>query len=151
MAETSRTAPIQFRSRELAAWLEARAARGRSHGDTAKIALERYAELLARELATVRLCRAEALLVCDACRGTLWEPHTMPLLWAEVADACRLRGLATTWGVDGDALVATLQGLSYGQACAVVDAVERFWQGALTEDYDVGLRRVGLLAEEETP
>lgn len=113
---------------------------------TAQRDLERYYALLAAELRTVSLTAAEAHLLADALNGTLWEPHTMRLLWAGVDDAIRLDGLAKKWQVDSGALVAKLRALTPGQTVAVIDAVERAWQA----DGDMRERLVtaGLLKPE---
>ena len=103
--------------------------------------LERYVAILDSALASVDLTEAEAWLICDACNGTLFEPHTVSLLWATVDDAVRLNALDHKWGVDGPALVAKLRGLSYCQSLALVDAVERFWRAPDEPDR---LRAVGL-------
>lgn len=138
------TQQIAFRAGPLAGPLAERAFGDESVSLVAKRDLERYYEALRRELATVRLSRDEALLICDACNGTLFEPHSVPLLWAEIDEAIRAAGLAQKWGVDGEALVTNLRDLSYAQALAVVDAVERFWRLEVT-DFDPALRAVGLL------
>ena len=93
----------------------------------AKRDLERYYALLRRELRTVNLSREEVLLLLDISNGTLWEPHSIPMLWSEVEDSLE-DGLAEKWGVDGPALVERLKGLTAGQAFAIVDALERAWK-----------------------
>lgn len=136
--------PIVFRAvDELTADLTARTG-ANSLGLTAQRDLERYYALLAAELRTVSLTAAEALLIADALNGTLWEPHTIRLLWAGVDDAIRLDGLAEKWQVDGAALVAKLRALTPGQTVAVIDAVERAWQ-ADSDDLRERLVRVDLL------
>lgn len=108
----------------------------------AKRDLERYYALLRRELRTVNLSREEVLLLLDVSNGTLWEPHSIPLLWAEVEDGLA-DGLAEKWGVDGPAFVERLRGLTAGQAFAVVDALERAWK--IGGDLEGAAREVGLL------
>ncbi len=116
-----------------------------SEGLVARRDLERYYALLDHELARVELSEAEASLICDALNGTLMDPHSYRLLWAEVADAVRLDGLDAKWGVDGDALVERLRALSPGAMMAVVDAVERFWLSP--NPLGENLRRVGLVRD----
>lgn len=94
----------------------------------AKRDLERYYELLRRELRTVSLSREEVMLLLDVSNGTLWQPFSIPLLWAEVEDSLE-DGLAEKWGVDGPALVERLKAFTPGQAFAVVDALERVRAG----------------------
>ena len=137
---------VQFRPGPLA---EPLAERGEYDHGGAIVArdLGRYYALLARSLAALTLTEAEASLICDACNGTLWEPHTIPLLWAAVDDAIRLNGLADRWRVDGAALVVKLRALSAGETFALADAVERFWRQPGSNDHPVAvqLRAVGLL------
>lgn len=135
---------IQFRAGDLAAPLAQRGER-EGAGNIARRDLGRYYALLARELAAVQLTEAEASLLCDAGNGTLFEPSSIPLLWAEVDDAIRGDGLDRKWGVDGPALVAKLRALTPGQHYAVVDAIERFWQPGHVEDLSAQLRAVGLV------
>lgn len=137
---------IVFRAApDLAAAIASRT-RATSHNLTAQRDLERYYALLAAELRTVSLTAAEALLLADALNGTLWEPHTMRLLWANVDDAIRLDGLADKWQVIGAALVAKLRALTSGQTIALVDAIERAWQA--DGDMRERLVKVGLLKPE---
>ncbi len=105
-------------------------ARGNNRSGTISRDLGRYYALLKRGLKRAGLTREEALLVCDALNGTLHEPETMRLVWAQVEDACRLDQLDRKWGVDGAALVEKLKGLDELASAAVVDATERFWEAS---------------------
>jgi hypothetical protein len=101
--------------------------------------LARHRALLAAELARCRFTEAEATLLCEACNGAYWEPHSIALLWVEISDAIDSDALAAKWQLAGpgrtDAdhfeagaqLIAKLRALTPGQTFAVVDAVERFW------------------------
>lgn len=121
-------------------------------GGTARRDLERYYEALRRGLNSVSLTEEEALAIVDACNGTLWSPHSVPFLWAEVADAIRLGGLATKWQLDGPTLVSKLQSLHYCQCLAIVDAAERWWLLPPEQHNRDGLIAVGLLpAGHEQP
>lgn len=107
---------------------------------------DRYYALLARELRGVALTEGEAGLLCDIGNGTLWEPASIPLLWAEVADALAASPeLAAKWGVGGDSLVERLRRLTVGQCYAVADAVERYWRLPHADDLLAQLRAVGLV------
>lgn len=91
--------------------------------------LERYFAIMEncrRHLRSI-LSEKEIGLVLDALNGTLHDTYSIPLAWAGVADAIELDGLDRKWGVDGAALVEKLKGLDYAQACALVDAVEIWW------------------------
>lgn len=118
------------------------ASRGDGLGLTARRDIERYYHLLAEELKTVNLTESEAMLIVDTCNGTLFEPHTIRLLWAEIDDAIRLDRLDHKWQVDGPELVAKLRSLTAGQMFAVVDGCERFWADPNQEDQ---VRKVGLV------
>jgi hypothetical protein len=118
--------------------------RGDTKGRVAKRDLERYYTALERELRDVALSENEVLLIVDACNGVLFEPHTIPLLWAEVDEAILQDHLDAKWGVDGTTVVTKLRLLSYTQTLAVVDAVERAWLvgGNMQET----IRAVGLVS-----
>ncbi len=92
--------------------------------------LSRYIEALRRERTALRdqLSAEEIGLLCDVCNGSLFEAHTIPLLYAEVKDSLA-DGYAEKWQVDGPALVTKLRALSYIQDAALVDAIERWWSG----------------------
>lgn len=145
---TRKTDQITFRASDLAGQLDARTDGRLSAGLVAKRDLERYYETLRRSLPTFG--SQEALAILDTCNGTLWEPHTVRLIWANVEDAIRLEALDQKWNIDGAALVARLRSLSYAEALAVVDAAERYWCSA-EEDADAALAATGLVAAEEVP
>ena len=119
--------PVSFRDVNIEVQLDAR---GSARGITASRDLGRYYHALREELRAVELSESEAMLIIDACNGTLFEPHTIRLLWAQIDDAIVIDKLAGKWEIDGPALVAKLRALSYTQSLAVVDAAERYWQGA---------------------
>lgn len=135
----------------LADSVQARAAQSQTGGVSAaaKRDLERYYEVLQRDLASITLTEGEAMLILDVCNGTFWSGWSAPLLWADIEDALE-DGYAEKWDVDGPALVARLRALTPGQSMAVVDAVERWWslenrnQLSRTES----LRAVGLIRSQ---
>jgi hypothetical protein len=151
---------VQFRAGDgLAEQLAARADRAVSLGLVAKRDLARYYALLERELTRIRLSEPEASLIVDAYNGTFWEPHTAPLLWADIDDAIRYDGLDQKWGVDGADLFARLRALAPFALLALVDAAERYWVAAGAGDQRsnadllraVGLVRSGLRRGEDAP
>lgn len=111
-----------------------------SRNEVARRDLERYYEILRRALPA--FARNEALAILDATNGTLFDPTTAPLLWADVDDS---EGLGEKWGVDTSALVARLRGLSYAESLALVDACERFWSYGQDADTDLALQASGLV------
>jgi hypothetical protein len=144
MAYTDSDTRIQFyygRS-PLRTALEERTRHEQTTSEIAKRDLERYYDALRRALQA--FSEPEASLIVDACKAWLVEPHSAPLLWAEVDDAIRGDGLAVKWGVDGSALVARLRALTPFEALAVCDAAERFWRHPEIPTEE-NLRRVALV------
>ena len=145
MPKDSRPAPIQFRPGSIEDAIEARKkSMDSSTNVTAKRDLERYYELL--DEVRPHFTRAQALYLCDLLNGTLFQPvmQAARLLWAEVQDAPPT--LAEKHDVDQDALVQRLNDLSLAESLAVVDAVERFWNGT---DEGVTVTDVGLCGPPE--
>lgn len=132
-------------SAETARALEARAAAwgGSIHAAAGEI-LERYLYLVASELRDLagQFSLAEASLLADVINGWRIEPHTVGLLWAEVADAPE--ETYSRWQVDGPALVARLRNLTYGQSLALTDALQRWWSQGEQAATVEGFRMVGL-------
>lgn len=98
--------------------------------------LERYYEALAweRQELRKRYTPAELSLIADACLTVIFDDTAaVRMLWAEVADAIRLEGLAEKWGVDGAALVKQLQEQPLTADAALVDAIER-WKGTPADE-----------------
>ena len=129
MSKDSRPAPIQFRPGDIDEEIQARKqSMDSSVNVTAKRDLERYYKLL--DGVRPHFTRQQALFLCDLLNGTLFDPvmQAARLLWAEVQDAPP--ALAEKYDVDQDALVERLNALSLAESLAVIDAVERFWNGA---------------------
>lgn len=132
------------------------AARGPDANTIARRDLDRYYTLLNRALASVQFRLAEALLLADVTNGTLWQPESIPLLWAEVADAIDGDGAAEKWQLAGEdatsaehfdagaRLIAKLRALTPAQTWAVVDALERAWEMTAPPDMRERLELVGL-------
>jgi len=118
-------------------------ASGQSLHLTARDDLERYYQLLAAERKTLDFTEAELSAILDACNGVFWEPWSIDLIWAQVAEA---EGLTDKWEIDRELLIGRLRRLTPGQKFALVDAIERYW-GGVEGDVSTadGLRRVGLL------
>lgn len=139
---------IQFRAIDkLAEALEVRAEQGRPASLVAQRDLERYYETLRRSMPSLTV--GEASLLADVCNGTYWEPHTVTLLWANVADALD-DPVAEKWGMSdayAQDFVQRLRRLSYAECMALVDALERFWIGPYHKEGDLPdrLRAAGLI------
>lgn len=112
--------------------------------ETARRDLDRYYNTLVRSLPKFSV--EEASLLLDALNGCISEPHSVQLLWANIADAVQ-EGYDKKWEVDGPALVERLRKLSYAECMAVTDAVERFWYGPYRQEgpLEPRLREVGLV------
>lgn len=102
--------------------------------DAIRAALQRYYEVCRRHLAALGLSRHELALCCDALNGVWLDADTdhaaaqLAVVWAGIADAIHLNGLAEKHGVDDPAaLVERLRAASYGDLVALVDFAERFW------------------------
>lgn len=100
-----------------------------------------------------RLSLAEARALADVVNGWWAEAGDLRYLWAEVADAVQLDGLARRWGVDGDALVARLRALPRASQIAVALKLRAAWRRADGDEpatsIDEALRAVGLVADDE--
>lgn len=126
--------------------LDARAREGEGKSGLIARDLERYYTLLQDELRTVQLSEAEAGLIMHAMMGTLMEPMSYRMLWAEVADDARLNGAHEGFGLtqeQADDLAGRLREMTPGQIMAVVDAAERAWR--MEGDWREAVRRVGLV------
>lgn len=129
---------------ELETKLKARGADSERHS-IAKRDLERYYKLLERELKQLEFTVAELRLMADLANGTLFEPHTVSLLWANVADSAK-EGYGKKWDVDVDVLVGKLRELSFAQTMALVDALECWWQKDNRQATAEGFAAVGLVS-----
>lgn len=144
-----RPAPVQFRDVALEEQLEERVgAATDSKSAVAKRDLERYYYHLAAArrsaLDKLGLSENEALFLCDLANGTLWEPHTAQLLWAQVADGEIEAG---QWNVDAAWLAQRLRTLTPFEAMAVADALERWWAAPGELSHAERLEKVGLAKE----
>lgn len=121
---------------ETAAIIDPRSA-GMDRSTVIRILLGWYAEIVRRERPA--LAEAEWNAIRDALNGTwlLAEQADVGLLAGglpvEIADACRLEGLAEKWAVDGAALVAQLDALGFAARLAVIDDAVRFWAAVAAE------------------
>ena len=99
---------------------------GRDRSEIVRRMISRYDELCRRDRPD--FSEAEWNVIRAANNGTwLLDSWSPTLIWANVADT---DPQAIPDGVDQTALAAKLRALTYGQAVAVVDAVERFWARA---------------------
>lgn len=136
----------------LAAQVVARAERHGGANDAARTHLERYYYLLSEELRSLRgrFALGELSLMADVINGWAVEPHTIPLLYAEVEDGILLDALAKKWTVTApEALVQKLKNLTYGQSAALIDALERWWSQPAPAVTAEGFAAVGLIPAPE--
>lgn len=105
--------------------------------------LERYRDVLARSLPQFSV--GEACLLCDTCNGWLVTPSSYCCIWMEVEDGIELNGLDEKWEVDGPRFIKRLKNLSPAENLAVIDAIERWFEGSPYDDYETSLREVNLV------
>lgn len=89
---------------------------------------DRYLEIVRRSMPTLRV--EEWALIFDSMNGVWMQDQAGMLggaLGLGIRDSISLDGLDKKHEVDGDALLAKLDALTYCQQVAVVDAAERFW------------------------
>lgn len=135
----------EVRARDCETPREGQWARKDSAGWVARRDLGRYYDLLAGELAGLKLTEGEASLIADANNGLGalgWLEHAgSPAAWlrahllANTTDAVRFFGVVRKHGLTGKQATNLLERMrcwTPGQVLAVADAVERFWasQGA---------------------
>lgn len=90
----------------------------------------RYGRIISAECPA--LSENEWMLICDMLNGTgLDADHreTDPAryLWADIAEAGKLDGLANKWGVDTDAMSARVRAMRPSEQIAIVEVAARFW------------------------
>ena len=99
----------------------------------------RYYRLLAdaRRALRERFSGPEISLIIDACNGWwILSPEDCRSVDHNIEDAIRLDGLDQKWNVPDSAdLVARLRGLTWLEAVALCDAIERFWHAASEGDH----------------
>lgn len=111
--------------------LDARASGHQDRSAMIRTLIGWYEEIVRRERPALE--EAEWNAIRDALNGTalLLDAAGVGLMAAglpvELADACRLNGLAAKWGIDGEALVRRLDALTFAGRLAVIDDVLRFW------------------------
>lgn len=123
------TNAVVFRSRTIEAELDKR---GESRGTAARRDLERYYQVIERELAGVDVSEREARVIVDALGSTEWTPQTVGLAWAAI-------------GERDEALGQRVKALPLSATWALIDAAER----AARAGGDVGarLRAAGLVKQ----
>ena len=129
---------IQFNATAIIDKIRARQNQRRSEHQTARRDLTRYYKMLGTERPA--FTHDQASVLCDMLNGVTLEPvdHAAQLLQIEVQDAPD--PLFEKWGVDRERLEKRVADLSFAEALATVDAVERFWNAPNeTSVVDVGL------------
>ena len=112
--------------------LTAASARGDTVSDGIRESLARYFYLLGQAQKDLRdrFNARELTLICDVNNGTLFEPHTLDLVVANVEEADA--AYFSKHKVDRGILIAKMESLSALERAALVDAVERFWRARST-------------------
>lgn len=111
--------------------LEKRRRDGYSLNIQAREDLMRYYALLANKAREMQnlFTLGEIMLMCDACNGTIFEPHTLGLLRLNIEDSISYDATDRKWEIDGAELLEKLGALSLEGTATLVDVIERFWAG----------------------
>ena len=129
---------IQFNATSIIGEIRAREGRSRSEHQTARRDLTRYYKMLEEERPA--FTHEQASLLCDLLNGVMLEPldHAAQGLQIEIQDASDR--LFEKWGLDRGRLEKRVADLSFAEALATIDAVERFWaSGGEKSVTEVGL------------
>lgn len=111
--------------------------RGENRNAVAKRDLSRYYETLARNLPTFSI--NESLFLCGALNGVKCSPDT---LYGNIAASDEFAS-PEKWGVEtAEPFITRIRNLSYIEALAVIDAVERVWNAP---EYRINLKQRVLL------
>jgi len=99
--------------------------------------VRRYGAITAAECP--EMAESEWSLICDLLNATVIDTDhrdTDParFLWADIAEAGRLDGLAEKWSVDTDALSQRVRTMRLPEQIAILEVVAKFWRSPkLTE------------------
>ncbi|WP_019022937.1 hypothetical protein [Thioalkalivibrio sp. ALE23] len=100
----------------------------RSTSGAINTAVDRYLEVVRRSMPAFQL--NEWGLIFESLNG-VWMQEGAGMIEGSlklgISDSISLDRLDQKWEVEGDALLAKLQALTYCQQVAVIDAAERFW------------------------
>ena len=140
MADDKKHPRIEFRiqNKRMKKLLNERVGRlDMSTNTVARRDLERYNVLL--DSVRPVFTRDQAMLLVDVFNGTHFEPIEMSLsaLWASLDDA--EDAYYQKHGVEKEAFVERVHNLTKAETLAVIDAVERFWNGEDQTVTEVGL------------
>ena len=116
----------------LALALQGLADRGQSArlGDIA----DRFAEIVRRARIAQRFSEAELMALRDCCNGTWFQPAKLidGAVLANFSDSGP-DGLYEKWGIDAQAVIDKLQGLSFADQVALVEDIEGFWRSVAAD------------------
>ena len=93
-------------------------------------AVMRYLSIMAYERRELRpqFNAQECGLILDACNGVaFFDSFSVRLFPDGVRDAIEMDELDKKWKVDGSALLAKLDAITFSQRMTLVDAVQRWW------------------------
>jgi len=119
----------------------------------AKRDLERYYYGLRMALAKLNppLKLNEWSFLIDVCNGTIFEPFSIPMLWAEASDAM-VEGYGKKHEIENpEGFVQRLRSMSWIELAAIADGIERFWNSETNhiESTNERIYEVGLVRREE--
>jgi len=116
-----------------------------SEHQVAKRDLERYYALITYSLKEVELSEQEAMFIISSTNGTMFEPFTIRLIWANLEDSILLDKLHLNFDIDATKLIEKIKNASTGYQFALCDAIERWWKIEGDIDNTEKLKLVGLL------
>lgn len=107
--------------------------------------IERYYTLIQYALREIELTEKEAMFIIDSTNGTMFEPFTIRLLWANLEDSILIDNLHINYDIDATKLVEKIKNASVGYQFALCDAIERWWKIEGDISNIEKLKQVGLL------
>jgi hypothetical protein len=107
--------------------------------------IERYYTLVTYALKEISLTEQEAMYIVASTNGTMFEPLTIRLLWANLEDSMLLDKLHLNYDIDVIRLIEKIKNASVGYQFSLADAIERWWMITDEIDNSEKLKQVGLL------
>lgn len=83
---------------------------------------------------------SEWSLLCDMLNGTVIDENTGDYLWADIAEAGRLDGLADKWKIDTAEFSERVRDMSPAARYYILDVVSKFWKGI--DDQSEGMEKM---------
>jgi hypothetical protein len=98
---------------------------GEYTADRSHVCLDRYLEIVTRDMPSLALNEWTAL--ADSLNSTVRDKWVIANLEIHVQDSIDMEGLADRWEFDGDSLCKWLSTMTFGQKVAIVEVIDRSW------------------------